>query len=560
MKKMTHLILTGLLLTSQVEATQFQSPDILVDSKLDNNWSGLLVRKFRLLMENYGVSDPFKGRFNETMTILDSKVGHLLPDDSKELMRDFGNAIGLNLSGADTKVQLHGLFYDIKDFKTNLKKLEDHVDGLSLSTDLSASEVELSSEKLTFSLSIPAKDGSLPVLKVDVIKPRIVARQDRLINFFTKIKIQDQADFFKLNLIKADFDRMAESLVSNQDDFNFEYEKIIVPEVSIKVGNKKLDFSPAKVEKLLREKHQAIKSLIVAQLAATLKEDALNSTLKVMEKHQIAKEYWLDSNVLKSQMKISQFASSIARNHVEIKIPGDFCTKSKFNLLKKNCIHDKVTKTSETRINGGLHQKSLMVMKNLMESGEANLVASISEDYLNKLLVTTYDAGLWKEALDEAGIDLGPGKVVMRMDKRGDSGTLVMDVIYKSSGLERVALGSKTVRFPLVVDLSLRVEKHDDEPVAIIRLNDVDLSDETLLIGKPQLGIPSNIGEIRMKSTVLKTIRNKLKNLKSKDIIELRYPELRGLGLEKVDFISDGNGRMNALMRLEDLIDAKEAF
>ena len=39
-----------------------------------------------------------------------------------------------------------------------------------------------------------------------------------------------------------------------------------------------------------------------------------------------------------------------------------------------------------------------------------------------------------------------------------------------------------------------------------------------------------------------------------KDLIELRYPELKGLGLDKVDFLSDGNGRMNAIMRLEDLL------
>jgi hypothetical protein len=46
--------------------------------------------------------------------------------------------------------------------------------------------------------------------------------------------------------------------------------------------------------------------------------------------------------------------------------------------------------------------------------------------------------------------------------------------------------------------------------------------------------------------------------LKGKDILDLRYPELKGLGLETVEFVSDGNGRMNALMKLSDLIHDEE--
>ena len=43
--------------------------------------------------------------------------------------------------------------------------------------------------------------------------------------------------------------------------------------------------------------------------------------------------------------------------------------------------------------------------------------------------------------------------------------------------------------------------------------------------------------------------------LNNRDIIELRYQELNGLGLEKLNFQSDGFGRMNVTMRLEDLLE-----
>ena len=81
---------------------------------------------------------------------------------------------------------------------------------------------------------------------------------------------------------------------------------------------------------------------------------------------------------------------------------------------------------------------------------------------------------------------------------------------------------------------------------------EVDTSDETLLNGKPEIGVVSNIHTLRLKKKVLASLRKETASLANKDVLELNYPELRGLGLEKVDFVSDGKGRMNAIILLED--------
>ena len=106
--------------------------------------------------------------------------------------------------------------------------------------------------------------------------------------------------------------------------------------------------------------------------------------------------------------------------------------------------------------------------------------------------------------------------------------------------------------------MAVRIEKHDNEPVVIIRLNDVDTTDDTLINGRPDEGIVSTVKNARFKGKIAKAIRTRLSTLRAKDIIELRYPEFQGIGLDKVDFLSDGNGRMNAIMRLEDLIEESE--
>ncbi|MFL5809893.1 MAG: hypothetical protein ACJ749_10260, partial [Flavisolibacter sp.] len=123
MKKLTGLLL-GTLIAGQVSAESFKSPDILIDSKLDYDWSLILVKKFRTLLKNYKMQDPFVGGFVEPIMLNEAEVGSMLPADSKDLIRDFGNAVGLSIVNGQTKVWMHGFSYDVKGFKTDLKATE----------------------------------------------------------------------------------------------------------------------------------------------------------------------------------------------------------------------------------------------------------------------------------------------------------------------------------------------------------------------------------------------------------------------------------------------------
>lgn len=554
MKKLATIILATAITCGTAGAETFKSPDILVDSKLDYDWSSVLVSKFRLLLKNYKMTDPFAGRFPEPILLNEAVIGKYLPSESKNLIRDFGNAVGLSILKAETKVWMHGFAYDIQGFKTDLKATEAKETDLIVGTDFSASEVNLSAQKVSLSLVIPGKTSS-PIFTVEVIRPVIKASEERIINFFAKIKIRNDKDSFKFQIQSANFDQMSNGLLANPKSIDLSYDKIVIPEVSLRIGNKVIKFSKEKIEKIIRDNHEAIKGILLAQVATLLKNNTAEAAFKVLEQYKLNKEYWLNSSIIKSQIMIDGFSSSNAGEHIGIDMPGDFCTNQKFAELQKNCTTNKVTQTAKTRLTNKLHKESVLVMKDLMDSGDANIVASISEDYLNKLLVTTYDAGLWKEALSEAGVDLGPNKVILRLDKRGDSGTLIMDVIYKPTKIEKLLTGSKEIRFPLVLDVAVRIEKQENGPLIIVRLNDVDTTDETLINGRHEDSIVSSIKNARFRGKIVKVIRKRLSSLIGKDIVELYYPELQGIGLDKVDFLSDGNGRMNATMRLEDLIE-----
>jgi hypothetical protein len=239
-------------------------------------------------------------------------------------------------------------------------------------------------------------------VKIDILNPVIKARGDKITKFFAKVKILEKTETFKLAIQESDFSHMSDELMKDPSQIEIELGEVIVPKLSLKVGNKKVEIDQLKVQKLLQDKKVGLSGIMVAQFAGLLKKGVGETILKAIERYEFNREYWLDSNIIKSQIKISEFASNINRNNLEVNLPGDFCTKDKFNQLQKDCLQSKVTQVTQSRLNQGLHDESMDNMKSLIDNGSANIVASISEDYVNKLLVTTYDAGLWKTMLDEA--------------------------------------------------------------------------------------------------------------------------------------------------------------
>ncbi len=555
---MKRLVLSLFLILAlpTMATAKFQSPDILVDSTLDHDWSQLLVLKVRRLLKNFGYEDPFKSKVMGPIEVSDLVVSDYLSPKSKILINDIGEAIGLNLVQGTTKISIEGLSYDVQQFKMGLKATRKEKDGLVVASDFLASKVDVKAEKLVLSLEIPSKSGAgVPVVKIEIINPHIVISSKDFLGFYAAIKIKEDKENFAFQIMESSFRDLAGFLEENKENITLEFDDIIIPDLKVRIGNKTLDIPAEKVRKLVRDRESELKTLLFGQAAESLKKGGAESILKVAEKYKINKEYWINNSIISSQIKIDDITSTLDLNNVELNMPGDFCTNANFVQNQKSCVTRKKTKETITRLNTNLHQQSVTEMKDIMGTGDANIVASVSEDYVNKLLVATYDAGLWDSMLKESDVSLGPKKVFMRLDERGQTGTLFMDVIYHPSKFTGIVLGAKAINFPLVLKVSIRVEKHDGVAVLLIHLNDADLTEETLMRGRKDAGLTSTIQSVpRLKKQVLKTLRKKLTPMIGKDILDLRYPELKGLGLEKVDFISDGNGRMNALMKLSDLI------
>lgn len=554
MKKIVTLLLTLTLTTGIASAEPFVAPDIMVDTKLDADWSGVLVARLRRLLKNFGVDDPFRQRYSEPLIVSDALIQEYLDPSAVELVTDLGHIVGLDILNGKSQVALHGLYYDIKGFKTQLESNEEKKDGVVLSTELSASKVRVSADKVRLTLLLPGKNA-LPVINIDVKKPVITASGDKLMNLMAKVKIQDANEVFKLLVEDASFLNMAKSLVSDKNSLSLEFEGLEIPDLSIKIGNRTISIDKKKIETLLNARKEGIKSLLIGQFASMLNNGMVSDLIKSVGKVEFKKEHWFDTVDLQTGIRIDSFSNGNDDRHLEVALFGEFCTNELYKQYEKKCVDHIKTLPPVSRIDRKTFEGSKRIMRQEIESGNANIVVSISEDYVNKILMGTYDAGLWEPILKEAGLKMGEGKVQFRLEQKGaKTGTVYLDIMYTPKKIERLAIGAKEVRFPVVLQAGLKIklnEKKKFEPVIVIGLADIDMSDETLLMGRPDLGMPSNLHTIRLKKKVLKTIRAELAKLANTDVLELPFPELRGLGLEAVEFVSDGQGRMNALMRLE---------
>lgn len=556
MKKLSYLFLClvfSLAAFGFAEGERYKAPDILLDSKLEFDWTGWLISKMRKMLKNNGVADPFTMKMTEPLVVTDNIIESYLDEDGRNFINNLGNLLGLDILKGKTKVVIHGLEYDIKDFRVNLKAYEEERDGITIGSDFTSSKINLRADKVTLSLVVPSKDPKKnATIDITVARPVIRASGEKLINFFAKVKIQDNKDHFKFLIPDANFDNVADALLANPKGIYMNFRNIEIPDIKIRIGTKVLDLKEDKVKELLNNQQKAIKSLLLGNLAQQFRKGLGTTILKVMEKYEIPKDSWIESSLLISYFRLDRFNSDVNRNNLEIHMPGDFCAPTGYKAMKSECLKNKVSRPPASRVTEQMNDDSIDNMKSLIDNGEAHLVASISENYVNKLLYATYDAGLWETMLKENGVILGPDKMKLVMNNKSDKATLIMDMTNRLTVIEGIIIGTRTVRFPLVMQASVRIENKEGIPNLIIRIDSVDTSDATLKNGLPEFNAYSNIHKLRLKKMILKEIRKKVADLGGKDVLTLAYPEIKDLGLENVEFESDGMGRMNAMLKLRE--------
>jgi hypothetical protein len=426
-------------------------------------------------------------------------------------------------------------------------------DELLSQTTIGIGDLNLSTPQITFDIQIPNQKGvfkSFFSFKVNDLLVQSALKEKIEIDSQILFKHNEQNNY-NFKFINSNFAAFENKLSANTDLFIIN-EKVTFdfPEVKIQVGDRVALFPAKKINNFIKEQLPQIKKILMKQFVGILKDGNGSQMLKLLETAQFDREYWEDLELM-SMFSFDHITNN-DKGHVIVEMSSDYCTKTEFEFSGKDCYlrdfkKDVIRPGNEVRI-----AKSVQIMDELLLKEHGNIVISASEEYITRILIKTFDAGFWDESFKDLPVALGPKKMVVLFNEKGNDGTLLLDLLYNTTKLEKLATGQKQIKFPMMMKINAKIDLVKGIPNLVINISDINMTNDFLLHGDKATGFVSSINQSRFKKMVLKTVKKILKDQKlvGQDILSIELPEIRDLELDTAHFFSDGNGRAVGLMKL----------
>ena len=164
---------------------------------------------------------------------------------------------------------------------------------------------------------------------------------------------------------------------------------------------------------------------------------------------------------------------------------------------------------------------------------------------------------------------MGDKNVLIKFNEKGDTATVLLDVIYDAGKFLGKLIKERYIRFPVTLKAKVRAENILENgkynSAIVFNIHDVVLDDDTLMYGNKELGFPSTIQNIRgifgLRKKVIKIVKkelfdytapkdpNNFKKWKGVDLPPVFLPEIKDMNLEKMEMQSDSFGRLNLILK-----------
>ncbi len=563
------------------------NPDILVYSKVNTEWNVFLLNKFQVFMKNLELNvDPYYYYHNDIINYDESSINDFVSDDVSLFIEDIEKASGLTILELHPELNLSGFGYSIDKILPTIKPIEINGD-LELASRIKLEGLKAFGEelKLSFLISTLDKTERISALDVKILNPKITIKNDEKLCFDLTLLLEEGNDETRLNFTKANFDMITKALSENENLVEITYDSVEIPNVELNLMGRSITVNSNKVKEIIDNNKSKIKKLFVGQIKTLFERNGALEVLKHFDKTTFKNSQWIKpttDTAFPMFIGLKDYAVPF-KDIVRVELEGDFCTTSNFLDNNENCIHNKITSSAKSMVTTADISYSLKHIENIFEESEdVSLLASISEDYINKAISTTVDFGLWDEMLQDVGLELGDQNVQVRFNKESQTATLFLDVIYKVDGVKGFITKEKNIRFPLVLDVKIRIEKEEkirfdsisqslkmtEVPFVVFNIFDVDLDDNYFNYGISEYDLPSTIGNVRkiVRKKVIKTVKDELLDFdapqdkmtllkwKGTDVPPIELPEINGMSLDKVETYSDGHGRLNLVMKSSKVI------
>jgi hypothetical protein len=203
------------------------------------------------------------------------------------------------------------------------------------------------------------------------------------------------------------------------------------------------------------------------------------------------------------------------------------------------------------------HQKSLDLITSEIKSGSSDIIVSLGQDYINHLIynITKGHLELPNDPSTKKDDIIKNGKkgIFLILEDQANQGKVVVDILVKPNFFLSLGMAIATFRsklyFPLILIPEIVVEMKNNIPNLVIKIKDIEMSEETLRKGLH--GVTSNLNKGINRKLVIKKIKEQLSPMIGSTLKSLPITHLEGLNLNSVSSLSsDRMGRLNLKINL----------
>lgn len=524
-----------------------QDPDILIASNLKKEWSHYFTRQIRTFLDNVNINDPLKTTIEDSINIYDGVLTELL-DTNTSSNSFLKQGFGLDLSNSLSSINVNKLYFEFKDLAASFKYKE-----LSANNDviwkanINGRKLIIGAEDLNFKIDV-FENQSFPPVEIKIKSPSIKIHNLDALKFYTDMSLIHDGKYSYAKFYSADFKPTIEWLLNHPDQYDLTYERLILPDLKLKVGSKVIAFEKSKLEELIQKSLKNIKELLTDLIIKQLENGMGLELLKNIENYYYQNEQFIQADSLVFSWNLKEVSSLNKNDIISFEFQSHFCLPKDFEKNKHSC-HQNYQAAPRFPYDQNAYSSSIKNIEDLLVNNDANLVFSFSENYFNRLLKRTIDGGYWEDALKENELSLGPLGVFARLDNNQIN--IYMDTIYLAKKSMKKILGTKDVRFPIKINMDFRIENRQDINVFIIKIKSFDMSQESLIKGYNELGLKGLEEQKRLRKLTANKILKKLEPYQGTDIFLLPIPVLKDLELDNVIFQSDSFGRFNASLKYQ---------
>jgi hypothetical protein len=523
--------------------------DIVAKSRLDQQSSASFINRIRTFLINNNFKDPYNRTLEAPVVVDFNQVLDELPENTQSWIKELQAILNLKLFESSYKLRIEEFSYTIEGFNSELKPLQSSLNRIDYVTLNYVQGLRLAASKIIFEVELNRTSSGSPItFEIELLRPEFILSPELLVELPMGWHTAIFPDSLLLSLHTIDLSKVFAKVAENPELIGFNVDAFKIPQVSIRIGGKTINFDREKIKKFMMVRKENMKMAII-DLLQTRMQERFSNIIKDRPQEMFIPKTFSTKGIINTVFDLKSLEADSTTNILAGTLAGHFCANEN-DYAYDRCRTNQLPTKKRREIDSATFDQSMREIDLLFMQKRANIAISISEHYINQLISAAAQAGILQLGGD--GFSLGSEKAFILAEEKGEGFNLYLDIIHKLSGAQRVLVGRSELRFPVRLKIGLKINLVETTPRLQIKVLELKTDEDLLLKGAPQYGLTTNVNTVRFRKKVLQGIMDDIQPFYQKVLVDLELKEFKGTYLEELSFISDGKGRANAILFMND--------